>query len=302
MAKSTEKIPFSSQRKTLLSHRLFAAEQDLTTIPIPSFPVLVPRDLRISFQHLRYSPTLPTLRMFSRHMILKLHLEGTSTGVVDGRTYIFKPGTAMLMFPFQPHWILHVGRDREVDKQERLLFVFDLSGEEQKMLLPLKDRILRLTRADYALMLDIVRHLQQGDPAEMAVCPYLLNQFLFSCLAGAAAHEPQTAAGSPAAQAVFDYIRRHYMENPTVAQMAEDLRIGRTKLRAVIRKELGVSPGMLIRSLRVKQAAELLSFTDRKIREISRECGFSNPFAFSRTFRREYAMSPSEFRKKSGGG
>ena len=208
----------------------------------------------------------------------------------------------MLIFPFQPHWLLQVGSGRPDDRQERIVFTFSLTSEEQKMLLPLKDRIIRLAKSDYSLMLDILDRLQRGRIAEQAVCPCLLNQFFLSCLAQVSMDEQPTREGSPAARAVFDYLRRHYMENPTVAQMAEELKIGETKLRSLFRKELGAPPAQLIRSLRMRQAAELLCFTDRKINDISRQCGFPNPFAFCRSFRSIYALSPSEFRKRNKNG
>ena len=302
MSKSTENISFSSQRKKLISNRLFFTGTDFKEIKIPSFPKLFPQNLTISFQHLRNFDMISSRRRFAKFMVLKLHLEGNSTGVVDDKRYLFKQGTAILIFPFQPHWVMQVGTGKKNDKQERLLFVFDLTSEEQKMLLPLKDRIIQLREADYSLMLDIAGHLQKGDPAELAVCPYLLNQFLLSCLSRMSMREQPAVMESSLVQTIFRFIRQQYMKNPTVAQMAEELKIGETKLRTMIRKELGVSPGQLIRSLRLRHAAELLCFTDRKINDISSQCGFPNPFTFSRSFRNVYSMSPRQFRTRNKSG
>ena len=298
MSKSAKNILFSSQKEKLISHSLFLSGKDFNRITIPVFQRLFPQNLSIAFQHLRNRYYL-SMKRFTKSMVLKLHLKGTSTGIVDDRRYLFKQGTAMLIFPFQPHWIMQVGTGKENDSQERLLFVFDLTSEEQKMLLPLKDRIIQLTEADYSLMLDIAGHLQKGDPVEQAVCPYLLNQFILSCLFRISMREQPAVAESSLVQTIFRFIRQQYMKNPTVSEMADALKIGETKLRSLIRKELGVSPGQLIRSLRLKEAAELLCFTDRKINDISRQCGFPNPFTFSRSFRNEYSISPRQFRTRN---
>ena len=206
----------------------------------------------------------------------------------------------MLVFPFQQHWILHTGSpDKPETVQERMLFNFTLPADELKLLQPLKDRVFTLENEDYPLLLEFAQRLRSSSAAEQAICPYLLNLFLFRCLARVLPHKQKISAeNKPASvQAIFNYIRNQYKKNPTVAMMASELKISETKLRQLIRRETRLSPGELIRALRLQQAAELLCFTDTKIAEISRQCGFSNAFAFSRSFRRKYGMPPKRFRQ-----
>ena len=113
MSKSAKNILFSSQREKLISHSLFLSGEDFNRITIPVFQRLFPQNLAIAFQHLRNRSYLSRKR-FSKSMVLKLHLKGTSTGIVDDRRYLFKQGTAMLIFPFQPHWIMQVGTGKEM--------------------------------------------------------------------------------------------------------------------------------------------------------------------------------------------
>ena len=303
MANSAEKISFSAFQKKLLASSLFpAADSDITihTCSVPPIPRLFPQNLRISFQHL-CSPKEKMQSMYHKNLVLKVHLKGTSTGIVDGMTYVFTPGTAMLVFPFQQHWILHTGSpDKPEAMQERMLFNFLLPADELKVLLPLKDRIFALEKEDYPLLLEIAERLQRKTAQEQAVCPYLLNLFLFRCLARVSPYERKTSAvrEPTVVQTILSYIRNQYKKNPTVAMMASDLNMSETRLRQLIRRETRLSPGMLIRSLRLKNAAELLCFTDRKISDISRQCGFPNPFTFSRAFRRKYGLPPQRFRSE----
>ena len=46
-----------------------------------------------------------------------------------------------------------------------------------------------------------------------------------------------------------------------------------------------------------RSAAELLTSTDLPISDISRRCGYENPFYFSRVFRERMGMPPSEYRR-----
>jgi len=54
--------------------------------------------------------------------------------------------------------------------------------------------------------------------------------------------------------------------------------------------------------LRLQIAADRLAQTGLSIKEISEQCGFENPFHFSRKFREVYGLPPKEYRKSALGG
>jgi AraC-like DNA-binding protein len=61
-------------------------------------------------------------------------------------------------------------------------------------------------------------------------------------------------------------------------------------------KELtGQTPHDFIRSIRLKQAANLLSTRNMSITEVVYACGFSNAASFSTMFKNVYGMSPREY-------
>ena len=63
------------------------------------------------------------------------------------------------------------------------------------------------------------------------------------------------------------------------------------KLTALIQQ----SPGSLIRSIRLQRAAELLANQACTINEIAYKVGFSVPENFSRSFKKQFGLSPSEY-------
>ena len=63
------------------------------------------------------------------------------------------------------------------------------------------------------------------------------------------------------------------------------------KLTALIQQ----SPGNLIRSMRLQRAAELLIKQAGTINEIAYNVGFSVPENFSRSFKKQFGVSPSEY-------
>jgi len=297
MTNSSENISFSTFRKEIAGRKFFPPGQGINVFAVPDIPRLFPRNIRCSFQNLNCRERSRSL--YHQNFVLKIHLKGTSTGVVENRTYIFSPGTAFLIFPFQQHYIHHMGGKKKSDEtQQRLLFNFTLSPEEQQPLLPLKNQIMTLESADYGFLLDFAECCRSRDPAVQANCPYFLNRLLFCFLARVNQNRQKNCSSceSEFIRKFYQVVRKHYMENPTVAELAAELNMSETSLRLRLRKEMDRSPGQLIRSLRLKQAAQLLCFTDRTVKEISVQCGFPNAFTFSRSFRQNFGISPRRFR------
>ena len=66
------------------------------------------------------------------------------------------------------------------------------------------------------------------------------------------------------------------------------------KLKATTNK----SPNQLISSVRLHRAKELLLQNEHKIAEIAYQTGFSNPSYFSKSFKREFGLTPSTLQQK----
>ena len=60
----------------------------------------------------------------------------------------------------------------------------------------------------------------------------------------------------------------------------------------------GRSPVELLRTARLQRARQMLLTTDKNISEIAYEVGFSAPSYFTKCFRDEFGISPSELTNK----
>ncbi|MCB9265040.1 MAG: helix-turn-helix transcriptional regulator [Lewinellaceae bacterium] len=58
------------------------------------------------------------------------------------------------------------------------------------------------------------------------------------------------------------------------------------------------SPSLFVRSIRLQKAKALLLSTNLNISEIAYDVGFNDPAFFSRTFREEFGLSPTEVRER----
>ena len=63
----------------------------------------------------------------------------------------------------------------------------------------------------------------------------------------------------------------------------------------------GQSTNEFLQNFRLKYAARLLTESDRPISDIAYDVGFSDPYYFSRAFKKLFEMSPKQWRQEHSG-
>lgn len=139
------------------------------------------------------------------------------------------------------------------------------------------------------------------DPAARPLLPFLLHCALTQWLS-------ELAEAMNDAKSVNVVERRlarlrHYLQNNlahavSVSQMAELTGWTPNHLNNVFRQSTGETPAAFFLRLKMGYAADLLRQSNDSIAAIALEVGFEDAYYFSRCFRRCYAMSPSQYRKK----
>lgn len=90
---------------------------------------------------------------------------------------------------------------------------------------------------------------------------------------------------------------RNYSERFSLPELAAEYHVSPSHLSHIFKDITGYAPIEYLKSCRLSAAKNLLSLTDKSIKEIIDLCGFSDESNFSRTFREKVGMTPSEFRK-----
>lgn len=93
-------------------------------------------------------------------------------------------------------------------------------------------------------------------------------------------------------------IREHFDNNLSVEDIAEKLHVSYSSFRKVFKKYTGMSPGQYMIQLKIDKARQLLSQTDKSIKEISSELNFSSGYYFSTLFKEKTGCSPEGYRKE----
>jgi signal transduction histidine kinase/ligand-binding sensor domain-containing protein/DNA-binding response OmpR family regulator len=89
-----------------------------------------------------------------------------------------------------------------------------------------------------------------------------------------------------------------HLSNPnfSIDTFAQHFNLGRTNFYKKIKGITGYSPKEYICILRLKKAAELLSDSGLNVSEIAYSVGFVDPLYFSRYFKKQFGVTPSQFR------
>ncbi|NLR77144.1 hybrid sensor histidine kinase/response regulator transcription factor [Chitinophaga eiseniae] len=92
-------------------------------------------------------------------------------------------------------------------------------------------------------------------------------------------------------------IIENQIDNPnfSVDEFSREMFMSRVTLYRKINSLTGRSPLEFIRSMRMKRAAQLLNKSGMSIAEVAYQVGFNNPKVFSKLFKEEFGITPSEY-------
>ena len=82
-----------------------------------------------------------------------------------------------------------------------------------------------------------------------------------------------------------------------VNNLFPEMNMSRMQLFRKLRALVNQTPGELIRSMRLKRAAQLIKQNFGNIAEVAYEVGFNNLSYFAKCFKEKYGTLPSEFAK-----
>lgn len=94
----------------------------------------------------------------------------------------------------------------------------------------------------------------------------------------------------------IEFIQNNYHNQIKVSDIAKYTSLNRSYLTSIFKKNLQMSPQKFLMKFRITKAADLLYDTDLPIGNIAYSCGYSDPLAFSKAFKKIKGVSPKEYR------
>ena len=81
-------------------------------------------------------------------------------------------------------------------------------------------------------------------------------------------------------------------------KMAECVNLSPTRFCYLFKSVTGTPPAKFLKSLRMREAANLLASSFLSVKEILTRAGFTDGSHFVKDFKKMYGMTPSEYRKR----
>jgi AraC-like DNA-binding protein len=101
-------------------------------------------------------------------------------------------------------------------------------------------------------------------------------------------------------QPAISYMEEKLLENPKLEELAKVVHLAPNYFHRKFTLTFAMTPLAYMLRRRLDLARQLLLSTDMTVKQIAHQSGFDSQFYLSRVFKREYGISPSEFRKQAG--
>ncbi|MGE8203582.1 AraC family transcriptional regulator [Heyndrickxia sp. NPDC080065] len=101
-------------------------------------------------------------------------------------------------------------------------------------------------------------------------------------------------------QKAINYMEEHLLEDITIEDVAKQANASVFHFQRIFSILTDVSVGEYLRRRRLTLAAEEISRTDAKVIDLAYKYGYDTPEAFTKAFRRQHGVTPSESRKGIG--
>ena len=247
-------------------------------------------------------------RIIFDHEII-LILAGRGIFKLGKDIYDFGPHEILFVPPFVPHRFSSRGSD-----DEHIAIHFDFAREVPPFDKDLADRAPYQVRLTHMLNLPPQVHLTSGHPVEQAIVDVVRERqskspaaamaavgLLMQTLAwilrhGATNEDAVSPRNQDRVMRAANYVDENLARPISSADMAAVAGVSSSRLYALFRLVLGISPHEHVIHARVERARSLLADPRLSIKEIAARTGFEDSYHFSRVFRRIDGLPPTQYR------
>ncbi len=217
-----------------------------------------------------------------------LHLDGTDRSVGAGNVILFRPGEKQ-----------HYSYDH---RKKPVSYYMHFTGVGCPSLLEKLGISDTVTHVDKSAHFESVFHIMLRE--------YTLKQYAYEQLCGGlllellsilsrAACITHSKAGKGHEELIMRAEREIYenLQSVSIDALAASCYLSKSRFSHIFKEVTGKSPLEYVMQMRLQRAKDMLLHTGLPIGRIAREAGYDDQNYFSRLFRRETGMTPSEFRK-----
>lgn len=278
-----------------LRHELISAVVRHTRIP----------PFQFSLNCTRY---IPYDAHWHEQMELKYVVSGSAEIVVEDAAYTVRTGDIILINPYELHAVTPDRTSGLVDHSVNIDIPPGVYGEAiAENFRPYAEKRLRfqnVIRGDEPLTRQVLNLflLLRDAPENSALEPFGAFILLFYALSRRHAENASAPDGSgrkhnPKISQALCYIHEHYREPIRLGDAAQACFMSPSNFALLFRQTTGETLITYVNSLRVEEAANLLTATKLSVAEIAVQTGFCDESYFGKCFRKHKGVSPTEYRR-----
>lgn len=223
---------------------------------------------------------------------------GSLHSLAGGEDHLLRQGEMILYPPGRGHMLY-------VDERAAFLTIaFEMDWPDAGLL---AGRPLATGQGDRQLIEEMLAEWKRGSYLQADLLQCHLKELLLLTLSReleAEADEEGRPAGkndqeNGIIRAAREYIEAHIERPLSVTDVAQGVSVSASHLSALFRKHLSLSPGRYIQRTKLDASKRLLREGTHNLTEVSRMLGYTTLPHFSRSFKAEYGITPSEYVRAS---
>lgn len=232
-------------------------------------------------------------------LILCFETEGSIN--VDGRIFHLTPGNAFLVKPYQFHFYLQM-------QSEQLSWLFlTFESRNPKPFETFANTPIPLSQALCERAVEIATSYTNKERLDEVTLDLLtlsasnlLNQLRAYSLNRSRkliSSNAYPASGYGLVDRINGLLEESLEENVSILQLSQRLASSESNLRKRFKQLTGISLGSYLVHYKLNRAVKLLVHADDSLTQIALDCGYDSLAAFSRSFKKQLGVTPSQYRK-----
>ena len=155
-----------------------------------------------------------------------------------------------------------------------------------------KNKLLEGLEGDF---INLYKKWHRGSIADKATCMSLVYE-IYSRVITSSVYSYITPSRKDDIDLAIKTIREN-LHDPelSVTEIANKIQISEVHFRRLFRKTHNISPMKYVTTLRIEKAKEYLRLKEMSVAQIAEKCGFTSSYYFSRVFKSETGLTPTEY-------
>lgn len=232
-------------------------------------------------------------------LVLCFETEGSIN--VDGRVFHLRPGDAFLVKPYQFHFYMEM----ESEKMSWLFITFETRNHKPFEVFANTPIPLSESLCNEAIEIaQSYTHRETLDEVNLDMTTFAASSLL-NKLRAYSLNRTRELIDSPSyltvgyklVDRINSLLEQRLDGGISIPQIATKLSLSESHLRKRFKLLTGISLGSYLIHYKLNRAVKLLVHSDDSLTQIALDCGYESLAAFSRSFKKQLGVSPSQYRK-----